>query len=63
MGKTLYWVKWVNQKNGMNIDGYFLAESIAQLEDGIDDILEIKVINDVHDLAPKPPTPAQRGGK
>lgn len=53
MGKTLYWVKWVNQNTGGNIDGYFLALSLAQLEEEVVDILEVKVINDVHDLAPQ----------
>ncbi len=49
-GKTLYWVKWVNQDTGGNIDSYFLATGLSQLEDNISDILELKVINDVHDL-------------
>ena len=53
MGENLYWVKWVNQENGMNIDGYFIANSIAHLEQEIADILEIKLIKDVHNLAKK----------
>lgn len=48
--KTLYWVKFVEQDNGTDIDTYFLAKNLAQLEENIADILEVKVINDVSDL-------------
>lgn len=53
MGKTLYWVQWVNQATGGNIDSYFIANSLQHLEEEISDIKQIKVINDVEDLTAK----------
>jgi hypothetical protein len=49
-GKTLYWVKFIDQSNGMNIDTYFIAHNLQHLEDNIADILEVKAIKDVQDL-------------
>jgi len=48
--KTLYWVKFIEQSNGMTLDAYFEAESISKLDEGIADILEIKVIKEVIQL-------------
>lgn len=50
MGKTLYWVKFVDQSNGHTIDTYFSAESISKLDENIADILEIKVIKEVQEV-------------
>lgn len=50
MSKTLYWVKFVDQSSGMDTDAYFTAKSLADLDNNISDIMEIKVINDVIDL-------------
>ena len=48
--KKLYWVRFVEQERGTNIDTYFIAKSLAHLEEEIADILEVKLINDVSDL-------------
>lgn len=50
MSKTLYWVKFIDQSTGSEIDTYFSAESISKIDEEIADILEIKVINEVEEL-------------
>lgn len=48
--RTLYWVKFIDQSNGNNVDAYVLAKSLAQIEDEFADILEIKLIKEVMEL-------------
>lgn len=48
--KVLYWVKFVNQGTGEEIDSYYIAHNLAQLDETFADILEIKVISNVEDL-------------
>ena len=50
MKSTLYWVKFVDQSTGRSVDTYFLATSLAELEESIADIEEVKVIHEVQDL-------------
>lgn len=46
----LYWVKFVDQSSGIEVDTYFKAESISKLDEVIADIIEIKVIDHVQEI-------------
>jgi hypothetical protein len=54
--KTLYWVKFIDQRTANPVDTYFLATGLKQLEEAISDIRSIKVISDIQDLTNPAPT-------
>lgn len=57
--RKLYWVKFVNQDNGLTIDSYFIANNLAHLEYRVADILKVRVISNIIDLT-KEPTPEEQ---